>query len=96
MLGADGLWNLAFSFLILLWAVSSRFESRKNTSELEAGLGIVEDSTTFLKKTAVNRLPWVNAVGRQGCVCMYTRACAHVCVLGEKGGVLDVHEIYLS
>lgn len=51
---AGGSWALdvALSFLILLGAISSGFEGRKDTGELEAGLGMVEDNTTFLQKTA--------------------------------------------
>ena len=75
MLGADGLWNLAFGFLISLRAISSRFESGENTPELDAGLGIVEDSTTFSKKAAINCLRCCGSAQLEGVGGAYVRTC---------------------
>lgn len=84
--------GLALSFLILLGAISSRFESRKGTGELEAGLGIGEGTTAFLKKTASYCLR-----GQGGGLCVHVLLCTLAGVLlGEKGGVQEVHEIYPS
>lgn len=82
----SGSWPPASSFC--LGDISRRFESRKNTGVLEAGLETVEDSTPFLEKTAVC-LPRSRQCGVCTCACV-------LCVLGKKVEVRDGQKMYPS
>lgn len=88
----SGAWPLVFSFL--LGAVSSRFESRKNTGELEAGLGIEEDAPLFSRKQLLFTGRIQGSVGVVVCAHASMRVCTCVRALGEKAGVQVERELY--